>query len=176
MAINGAPAALLVGGAVASGPAAGIYHIKVADAATGESNNDNKTPYLELQFEVHEDPDNAAKEGKKLVKQRYYLGGEKHDEEKKKVMLGMMKRGPYAGFNIPWPKEAKKLDARIFVGKTAWVLLGAKKKQNETDDDYMEVKRIAQDKAKLESTKEAVENTDGGKSTVVKEKAPASRR
>lgn len=172
MAIAGAPAALMVGGATASGPAAGIYRIKVTDATTGESSQ-KKTPYMALELTVHKDPNNVAREGKKLVTQKYWFAKDDADEDKKKTMKGMLKRGPYAGFNIPWPKENKPFDPRVFLGKEAFVLLGPQKQQNPDDDVYMEVKAISIDRAKLEKRLETVAEDDTGKSTT---HAPKARR
>jgi len=150
MAIAGAPAALKVGGAVATGPAPGIYRVKVTDASVGASSQKG-TPFMQLDLTVHKDEHNPSREGKVLTKARFYLAHpDEADAEKVKTMKGMMKRGPFAGFNVPWPKDEKNLDVRQFIGKEAFVLLAPEKKRNESDDDRNGVKRIAQKREDLE--------------------------
>lgn len=171
MAIAGAPAALKVGGAVATGPAPGIYRVKVGDASTGASSQKG-TPFLQLDLTVHKDEHNPSREGKLLTKARFYLAkDDEEDAEKVKTMKGMMKRGPYAGFNVPWPKDEKNLDVRQFVGKEAFVLLAPEKKRNESDDDRNGVRRIAQKREDLEP-----QTNDEAASNVVEKPKAGTRR
>lgn len=166
MGISGAPAALKVGGATSSGPAPGIYRVKVVDASTGASSQKG-TPFLALEFHVHKDPEHAAKEGKKLITQRFYFPGDDADAEKVKSMRGMLKRNLYGGFGLPWPKEEKALDTRVFVGKEVFVSLGFPSKVEEGEDARVEVRRIALDRADLEPK--------GEKSTEAAAEKPAAR-
>lgn len=137
MAINGAPDAVLVGGEVYNGPELGDYHVIVSDAQMGETNNKERKQLI-LEFTVKDDPNHTSMEGKKLTKMWQSFPNEKDDDRKKKTMLGILKRQVYEGFGLPWPKEPKALDPRIFAGKTAWVRFGertdkeGKKRQNIT--------------------------------------------
>lgn len=149
MAVSGAPSALKVGGATSSGPAPGIYRVKVVDASDGKSSQKG-TPYLALEFHGCKDADHPAKEGKKVITQRFYFPGEDADAEKKKSMLGMLKRNLYGGFNLPWPKEEKTLDARIFVGKECFIKLDFPSKVEEGEDARVEVRRISLKREDLE--------------------------
>lgn len=131
MAINAAPDAVLVGGEVYNGPELGDYHVVVSDASMGET-NDKKRKQLILEFTVKGDSGHQSMEDKKLTKMWQSFPNAEDDERKKKTMLGILKRQVYEGFGLPWPKEPKALDPRIFVGKTAWVRFGEKfdKKNN----------------------------------------------
>lgn len=168
----GSPVVMKVGGAVSTGPQAGIYHVQVTEATLGTSKQKG-TPYIELTFSVKDDPDHASREGKKLMNQRFYGPGEHHDEATALTMQGMLKRGIFRGFNVPWPKEGVNLDARKFVGKTAWVLVAQEKKPQDPNEPRMEVQRIAQEKSALESAKKADEETPQANTEA---KKPASRR
>lgn len=172
----GNPVVMKVGGAVSSGPEAGIYHVEITDAALGTSSKKG-TPYVELQFTVRDDPDHEAKEGKNLLKQRFYGPGADADEAKAQTMMGMLKRGIFKGFGVPWPKEGVNLDARKFVGKKAFVLVAKERKPQDPDDARMEVQRISTERARLESALVAAENTaDATGEAVAAKPAARSRR
>lgn len=164
-----------VGGAVASGPAAGLYHVEVTEASLGTSSKAG-TPYIELAFTVKDDPDHEAKEGKMLLKQRFYGPGEHHDAEKALTMMGMLKRGIFKGFGVAWPKDEAALDARKFAGKAAWVLVAKERKPQDPQDARMEVQRISQDKTKLEQAAAAIETSpDAGGESATPPSKPAAR-
>lgn len=165
MAIEGAPV-INIGGAVSTGPEAGDYHILVTDAALGKSKSER--PNLQLELTVKDDPNHAAKEGKKLTKMFQSLPQDSDDEDKRKVMQGMLKRLVYDGFGVKWPTEPKALDPRIFVGKKAWIRL-AKKKNEQTGEDRSEVVAVALTQDKLPASK-------GAQTGPVDGKAAGSRR
>lgn len=170
MTISGAPAALKVGGATSSGPAPGIYHVKVTDVTVGASSQKG-TPYVGLELTVFKDPDHAAKEGKKLTVARFYFPHpDETDADKVKQTKGMLKRNLYGGFDIPWPKEEKAVDTRLFSGKEAWVLMGYPSKTEEGEDARCEVRRIAQKREDLEP-----KNKDSGEAQKPASK-PSGRR
>lgn len=172
----GAPAVMKVGGVVSSGPAAGLYHVEVTESALGVSSAKG-TPYIELTLTVKDDPDHEAKEGKTLLKQRFYGPGEHHDAEKAETMQGMLKRGIFKGFGVAWPKENGVLDARKFAGKAAWVLVAKERKPQDPADARMEVQRISQDKTKLEAAAAALESAPeaGGDAAPTAAPKPAAR-
>lgn len=123
MAINGAATIINgLGGAVSAfGPELGDYHIVVNEIAVSESKN-SKRPSLELELFVKDDPNHAAREGKKLMRVFIALpfpGTD--DDEKLKVMKGMVKRRWFDGLGIKWPEEGTAFDARKFQGKAGWV-------------------------------------------------------
>lgn len=169
----GSPVVMKVGGAVSTGPAAGIYHVQVTEASLGTSKQKG-TPYIELVFTVKDDPDHESRNGKKLLSQRFYGPGEHHDEATALTMQGMLKRGIFKGFGVAWPKENAALDARKFVGKTAWVLVQAERKPQDPNEPRMEVSRISQEKEKLEQVKTADESAPQAASEAPKK--PAARR
>lgn len=158
----GSPAVMKVGGAVSTGPAAGIYHVQVTESSIGTSSQKG-TPYIELTFTVKDDPDHESREGKKLLTQRFYGPGEHHDADTAKTMMGMLKRGIFKGFGVAWPKDESNLDARKFVGKTAWVLVAAERKPRDPNEPRMEVSRISQEKDALEKVKDADEKAPEAK-------------
>lgn len=158
--VTGAPAALKVGGATSSGPAPGIYHVKVTDVQTGTSSKKG-TPFVGLELTVHKDPDHAAKEGKKLTVARFYFPHpDETDADKVKQVKGMLKRNLYLGFGIQWPKEEKALDVRQFSGKEAWVQMDFPSKSEEGEDARCEVRRIAQKREDLEPKDKAGESNE----------------
>lgn len=126
MAITAAPDSVLVGGEVYNGPELGDYHIVVSDASMGETNKKDRKQLI-LEFTVKDDTNHTSMEGKKLTKMWQSFPNAADDDRKRKTMLGILKRQVYEGFGLPWPKEPKALDPRIFVGKTAWVRFGERK-------------------------------------------------
>jgi hypothetical protein len=171
----GTPAAMIIGGATSSGPTKGIYHVEVTDAALGTSKKKG-TPFIELTLTVKDDPDNKAKEGKTLLKQKFYGPSAEHDAEKAAVMLGMLRRGIFKGFNIPWPKAGTALDARKFLGKSAFVLVDKENNPQDPDDVRMEVKRISPERNKLEGAVKADVDAPEAGTTAEKPAAAARRR
>lgn len=123
MAISAAPDAAFVGGEVYNGPELGDYHVIVSDASLGETNKKDRKQ-LVLELTVFNDPKHTAMEGKKLTKMWQSFPCAADDEQKRKVMLGIIRRQVYEGFGKPWPKESKAFDPRIFLGCEAWVRLG----------------------------------------------------
>lgn len=172
----GAPAVLRAGGATRSGPPKGIYAVEVTQATSGASTKKG-TPYLELEFTVKNDEHNPSREGKKLLSQRFYFPHPEADPEKAETMKGMLKRSIFKGLNVPWPKEDKSIDPRQFVGKKAFVLLDFEKPQEgrESDELRMEVKRITQDRSKLEAAAERAEG-EVQTATKVTSKPQSARR
>lgn len=156
MGITGAPEAMMVGGATNSGgPAPGIYKVIVADASVGMTKGDEaagKAPrhFIELEFHGKGDKDHPAKDGKKVTKQRFYGTASSDDAEKKKDMLGMLRRRVYDGLGVKWPTgEAKAVDTRIFTKKECFIVIAPGKENPETNETRNEVQAIALDKKKL---------------------------
>lgn len=130
MAITGAPSFGGGGSFSAGGPEKGQYHCIVADATTGESKNGR--PKLTLVFNVHNDPNHPAKQGKKLTTMFQYATMDTDEKDKADVMKGMLKRLVYDPFGLPWGAEFKPLDTRKLVGKEVWVLIGDNKQADGT--------------------------------------------
>lgn len=148
MAIQGAPdITFQFGGTYSTGPAAGVYHVIVNEAALGTAQKTSR-PYIGLDLFGKDDPNNSAKNGKRVTKQRVYSAMESDDDDKQKTMRGMTKRTLCDGYGLKWPADGKSLDPRQLVGKTAWVLIGPKKNE-ETGEIRNEVIAVAQDKEKL---------------------------
>lgn len=126
MAVQAAPDAAFVGGEVYNGPELGDYHVIVSDSAMGETNKKDRKQLI-LELTVKDDPNHTAMEGKKLTKMWQSFPNAADDDRKRKTMLGIIKRQVYEGFGIPWPKDSKPLDPRIFTGKSAWVRFGERK-------------------------------------------------
>jgi len=126
MVIAAAPDGAFVGGEVYNGPGLGDYHVVVSDAQLGETNKKDRKQLI-LELTVKGDPNHASMEGKKLTKMWQSFPNKDDDDQKRKQMLGIIKRQVYEGFGLPWPKESKALDPRIFVGKEAWVRFGERK-------------------------------------------------
>lgn len=148
MAIAAAPDTAFAGGPVSTGPAPGDYHVVIQDAQNGVSGSGR--PSLNFDLVVKDDPNHPAKNGKKLTKMFNSLGSAEHgdDEDKLKMMAGILKRQVYDGFSVPWPKERKPIDPRIFIGKEAWVRL-ATQKNPKTGEDRSQVVAVAQTLDKL---------------------------
>lgn len=108
------------------GVAKGVYRVKVEDASLGEAKS-GRHQFI-AQLVVSNDPNHAAKEGKKLTKLYQSLPTGEDDADKKLMMKGIIKRMLFDGFGIPWPKEDKPFDPRKWVGKEAWVLVGDQKR------------------------------------------------
>ena len=164
-----------VGGVTSSGPSKGIYHVEITDASLGTSKKKG-TPFIELTLTVKDDPDNKAKEGKTLLKQKFYGPSAEHDADKAAVMLGMLRRGIFKGFGIPWPKADTALDARKFLGKKAFVLVDKENNPQDPDDVRMEVKRIAPERQALEGAVKTEEATPDVGATTAEKPASAARR
>lgn len=132
MPINGAPEAILaVGGTTSSGPAKGVYRIKVNDASLGEGSKKTGRVPLVLDLFVTGDENHPEKEGKRLEKYRQWLPMATDDKEKKATMNGMLMRQVYIPFGLNFPKDEKStLDPRQFAGKIAYVLVGDVKQED----------------------------------------------
>ncbi len=142
-----APDSFFVGGAVSTGPASGDYHVIIEDASLGSSSSGRGS--LNFDLVVKDDPNHPAKEGKKLTKMFNSLADPKTDDEEKiKVMNGILKRQVYDGFGIKWPTDKKALDARQFIGKTAWIRL-APRTNPKTGEARTQVTAVAQTADKL---------------------------
>lgn len=124
MSITGAPVEVLMGGSYTSGTAEGDYHVIVSDAQLGLAKTGR--PQLIAQLTVKNDPAHPAREGKPLTRMFQSLPQPGDPEDKRDSMKGMVKRLWYDGFGVPWPKEDKKLDARLFINKEAYVRLAKK--------------------------------------------------
>jgi len=150
-----APDSIFVGGAVSTGPAPGDYHVIIEDAAVGTSTSGRGS--LNFDLVVKDDPNHAAKEGKKLTKMFNSLADPaQDDEEKQKVMNGILKRQVYDGFGIKWPTEKKALDHRQFIGKTAWIRL-APRLNPKNGETRTQVVAVAQTADKLPVNKTTAE-------------------
>ena len=156
-----APDSIFIGGAVSTGPASGDYHVIIEDAQLGTSSKGRGS--LNFDLVVRDDPNHQAKEGKKLTKMFNSLADSKtDDEDKMKMMNGILKRQVFDGFGVKWPTEPKALDPRIFVGKTAWIRLAPKKNPN-TGEERTQVVAVAQTPDKLPVNKTTAEPAGGGK-------------
>lgn len=126
MAIVGAPESMIaVGGFTSQGPTKGIYKCIVNESALGKPSVKTGRVPLVLDLFVKGDPNHPEKEGKRLEKYRQWLPMNSDDKEKKALMNGMLRRQIFDAFEIPWLKDEKNnLDARIFTGKTIYVLVG----------------------------------------------------
>lgn len=147
MAITGAPEAMMVGGATSQGPAAGIYRCKITDAGVTESSKTGRKA-LKLTFFVDGDKDHPSKNGKKLVSKSFWGASKEDDAEKVKMMNGMLKRQLYVPLEIPWPKEGKAADPRIFSNKICYVVISPEKNK-ESGDIENTVTAIALKREKL---------------------------
>lgn len=117
------------GGEFSNGPAKGQYHVIVSDAQIGAAKSSGR-PNITLDIFVKNDPGHPNKEGKRLQKLFQSLPMESDDADKRKSMRGMVKRLCYDGFGVEYPTEEKDLDPRVWIGKTAWVLVGDQKDQS----------------------------------------------
>ena len=124
MAIAGAPeSTIAVGGLTSQGPTKGVYKVIVNDSSLGKPAKTGRIP-LVLDFYVKGDPNHPEKEGKRLEKYKQWLPMASDDKEKKAQMNGMLDRQVFKAFELPWLKEEKaSFDARLFVGKTCFVLV-----------------------------------------------------
>jgi hypothetical protein len=145
----GAPQAIKmrVGGKTSNGPSDGVYRVVVADASVGVAKRTGR-PYIALEFHGKGDQEHPSINGKKLITAKFYGASETDDPEKAQKMNGMLKNRLYRGFGLPWPKEPKDLDPRIFLKKEVYILLG-QGKPNEQGETYPEVKAIALKKDQL---------------------------
>ena len=85
------------------------------------------------------------------------------DKDKVETMLGMLKRKLYDGFGLPWPKDSKKFDPRIFQNKEVFVWLAKGKPNEETGEARVEVQNYALTADKLpKAAKEWVKNAAKG--------------
>lgn len=148
MAINAAPDDFfLAGGETISGPDLDDYHVIVSDAQRGTS-KDGKKAQLVLEFTVKDDKNHPAMEGKKLSKSWATWPAKDESDMDKKKTLGRLRRMYYEGLGVPWPKEAKAVDPRIFVTKTAYVRIGTTENKK-TGEKFTGVTHIVQDPKKL---------------------------
>jgi hypothetical protein len=128
-----------MGGNFSIGPKPGNYRVIVNDAQNGESGTGR--PNLKVEFVGRNDPNNPAKEGKKIIMmfQSYPLADQ--DPDKAESMKGFWKRLIYDGFGLSWGKQAAAtgtlFDVKLILGKEVWIQLGQK------SDGKMEVRAIA---------------------------------
>ena len=124
-----------------------MYHVIVNESSLGTAQKTGR-PFTALDLFGKDDPNNPAKNGKRITKQRVYGTMVGDDKEKADTMKGMAKRTFCDGYGMKWPAEEKALDPRQLVGKSAWILIGPKKNE-ETGEIRNEVLAVAQDQAKL---------------------------
>lgn len=129
---EGMPSLTLGGAYSGGGPPIGVYHTKVVDAQPTIS--DTKRMGVKVKFEVFEDPQHPAKNGKPLSTETWWLpkpppegqeaGPDDDDEDKVKLMRGMFKRALFDGFKIDWPKDPNApLEPRKWVNRKCYVLV-----------------------------------------------------
>lgn len=147
-----------VGGAVSNGPKDGIYRAVVADVSVDVAKKSGR-PYIALEFHGSKDPEHPSLNGKKILTGKFYGASDSDDPEKVKQMNGMLKSRLFRGFGIPWPKEFKEFDPRVFLKKEVYIVVG-KGKPNEQGESYAEVKAIALKKDQL--PKSVLENAASG--------------
>ena len=148
MAIEGAPDDVITaGGSYSSGPAEGVYHVVVQEAARGESKSSSR-PQLIIDLFGKDDQDHPAKQGKRVTKMYQSLSMKSDTKEKADTMRGMFKRLVFDGFGLKWPADDKPFDVRSLQGKEAWILI-APRKDDRDGSMRNQVVAIAQDKAKL---------------------------
>ncbi len=148
---------IIAGGKTSSGTPKGVYHIVVTESGTDQSAGDaNATPpkpqrgCIVLTLAVtKKDKLNVSKQGKKLMQDRTYFGAKEDDEDKFAMMQGMVKKKLYAGFNLPWPKDGKKVDPRIFQNKEAFIWVDKGSKPDENGDFRTQVQAVAVTEDKL---------------------------
>ncbi len=163
--ITGAPPPFMIGGKTSGGgPKTDIYGVKVINVTTGESAN-AKTPYVELEFAGHKDKEHPERDGKTVIKQRFYGANPSKSAEDQSAALGRIKNQLFKPLGVSWPKEGKKLEPRLFLNKECFILIGQSKANGEFDP-RAEVKRISAERAKLTKALEAlqgnVEQSDDG--------------
>lgn len=176
----GAPEAMqfVYGGETSSGgPVTGVYRVVVAEASLGQSKGDVDAgrpprPFVELEFHGKGDKDHPAKEGKKVIKQRFYSPLPSDDKEKQKMMAGMLKRGLFDGLGVKWSTEQKSLDPRIFVKKECFIAIGPGK-ASDTGESRQEVQAIALKRESLPKKFIGAKSEDG---EAEETSAPARRR
>lgn len=147
---------LKVGGAVSNGPKDGIYRAIVADVSVDVAKKSGR-PYIALEFHGCKDADHPSMNGKKILTAKFYAASEQDDAEKVKQMNGMLKSRLFRGFGVPWPKEFKEFDPRVFLKKEVYIVVG-KGKPNEQGESFAEVKAIALKKDQL--PKSALESAE----------------
>jgi hypothetical protein len=143
---NGQAIKAIVGGSTSSGRK-GVFRAVVVDASLGVAKRSGR-PYIALEFHGKGDTENPSVNGKKLIVGKFYTAMEGDDEEKVKTMNGMLKSRLYRGFGLPWPKDGKQVDPRIFLKKEVYIAIGPGN-PNEQGDSFPEVKAIAQKKEQL---------------------------
>lgn len=161
---GGAEVELTYGGKTSSGPARGVYHIKVVEHEKGMSQGDpnavdKKTgkkkpkpprPFLGLALEVtKKDKFHPSKVGKKLLTDKTYFAVASDETDKREMMAGMVKRKLFDGFGIPWSKDAKKLTGQLFIDKEAYVWVDLGKDEGDGTERRTQIQAISQDITKL---------------------------
>lgn len=148
---------IIAGGKTSSGTPKGVYHVVVTETGVDQSEGDPKaTPpkpprgCIVLTLNVtKKDKLNVSKQGKKLLQDRTYFGAKGDDEDKFAMMQGMAKNKLYAGFDLPWPKDGKKVDPRIFQNKEAFIWVAAGSKPDDKGEFRTQVQAIATTEDKL---------------------------
>lgn len=172
----GATTQVMVGGKYSTGPSDGQYHIKVTDAQISQSSKG--TPQMVLELTITNDPEHAAKEGKKLTKMFQTLSPADPTAadagEKQEQINGMLKRLLFDGFGLKWPDKSEALDPRDWQGKTAWVMMQKKTRQN--GESRAEVVAIAQNKDGLPVPKGVPTGNGNGTATAAAGKTAGRRR
>lgn len=128
MAAIGEAVQVMMGGRFSNGPAKGVYHGIVTEAAVGDTQKGGKK--LSITVFGKDDPDHPEKEGKKLFTFSQTFPSESQDADTQDRMRGMWKRIIYDGFGLKWSTEPKPFDARQLVGKQAYFVVDEKKDQN----------------------------------------------
>jgi hypothetical protein len=155
---NGQAVKAIVGGSTSSGRK-GVFRAVVTDAGLDTAKKSGR-PYIALEFTGKGDTENPSANGKKLITGKFYTAMESDDADKVKTMNGMLKSRLYRGFGVPWPKDGKQVDPRIFLKKEVFVVIGPGN-PNEQGDSYPEVKAIALKKDQLpKSALEALNKKD----------------
>jgi hypothetical protein len=146
--ITGAPSAMKLGGKVApAGPKEGIYRLKVT---TGQLKTSEKTGRdgFEFEFAGFKDTNHPEKDGKKVLSQTFWGPHKDDDVEKAGTMKRMMRDRLFKPFGVEWPKDEKNIEAKMFVGKDIYALIGPN-----SDGDRNEILAMAKDPAKLPKPK-----------------------
>lgn len=174
MAAIGTPAAMKIGGKMSSGPPKGIYAVEVKDA-TCDVSKKKGTPFVELELFVKNDEHNPDRNGKRLLKQRFYGPNPETPASDQEAARGRLNRNLLKPLGMKWPTEEKPLEPRQFIGKSFFVLLDHEGKPQDPNDPRIEVKRIASKREDLEKALEGVIAKANAEGEVKTEKPKTSR-
>src|SRR5574343_204928 len=187
---GGAEVELTYGGKTSSGPARGVYHIKVVEHEKGMSQGDPNA--VDKKTVKKKDKFHPSKVGKQLLTDKTYFAVASDETDKREMMAGMVKRKLFDGFGIPWSKDAKKLTGQLFIDKEAYVWVDLGKDEGDGTERRTQIQAISQDITKLpkaalawveeakangaSATEEAVESTEEAIDEAPAAAAPARRR